>query len=66
LVYAAAAVARETSRPLKDVILECSAIMAHLEREDVEALFDYRRSVRHCGTMIDRVLAQSGRTEMST
>ena len=66
LVYEAAAVARETSRPLKDVILECSAIMAHLEPEDVEALFDYRRGVRHCGTMIDRVLAQSGRTEMST
>jgi adenylosuccinate lyase len=63
LVYEAAAIARETNRPLKDVILECSAIMAHLDHAEVEALFDYRRSVRHCGTMIDRVLAQCGRTE---
>ena len=63
LVYEAAAIARETNRPLKNVILECSAIMAHLDHAEVEALFDYRRSVRHCGTMIDRVLAQCGRTE---
>jgi adenylosuccinate lyase len=63
LVYEAAAIARETSRPLKDVVLECSGIMAHLNVGDVEALFDYRRSVRHCGTMVDRVLAQCGRME---
>jgi adenylosuccinate lyase len=63
LVYEAAAVAREMGRPLKDVILECSAIMAHLDIEDVEVLFDYRRSVRHCGTMVDRVLAQCGHWE---
>jgi adenylosuccinate lyase len=66
LVYEAAAIARETNRPLKDVILECSAIMAHLDHAEVEALFDYRRSVRHCGTMIDRVLAQCSRTEQFT
>jgi adenylosuccinate lyase len=63
LIYEAAAVAREMGRPLKDVILECSAIMAHLDIEDVEVLFDYRRSVRHCGTMVDRVLAQCGQWE---
>jgi len=63
LVYEAAAVARETSRSLKDIILEWPAIMVHLKVEEVETLFDYRRSVRHCGTMVDRVLAQCGRKE---
>jgi adenylosuccinate lyase len=56
LVYAAAAVARESRRPLKDVVLESPDIMAHLAVEEVDALFDYRRSVRHCGAMVDRIL----------
>jgi adenylosuccinate lyase len=56
LVYAAAAVARESRRPFKDVVLESPDIMAHLAVEEVDALFDYRRSVRHCGTMVDRIL----------
>jgi adenylosuccinate lyase len=58
LVYQAAAVACETKLPLRKVILEQPAIMAHLKPEDVEALFDYRRSIRHCGTMVDRVLGR--------
>ena len=56
VVYAAAAVARESRRPLKDVVLEFPDIMAHLAVEEVDALFDYRRSVRHCGAMVDRIL----------
>jgi adenylosuccinate lyase len=56
LVYEAAAVARESRRPLRDVIFESADIMAHLAVEEVDALFDYRRSVRHCGTMVDRIL----------
>jgi adenylosuccinate lyase len=56
LVYAAAAVARESRRSLKDVVLESPDIMAHLAVEEVDALFDYRRSVRHCGAMVDRIL----------
>lgn len=56
LVYEAAAIARESRRPLKDVILQRPDIMAHLAVEEVDALFDYGRSVRHCGTMVDRIL----------
>lgn len=63
LVYDAAAVARETGRPLKDIILESPSIRAHLGSDDIETAFDYHRSVRHCTTMVDRMLAQGGRIE---
>jgi adenylosuccinate lyase len=63
LVYDAAAVARETGRHLKDIILESPSISAHLASDEIETAFDYRRSARHCATMIDRMLGSCGRTE---
>jgi adenylosuccinate lyase len=58
LVYEAAAVAHESGRSLKEAVLDHPGITAHLDAGELEAVFDYRRSVRHCGTMVDRVLAQ--------
>lgn len=60
LAYEAAAAARQSGRHLKDTVLESPAIMAHLAVKDVEALFEYRRNIGHCVTMVDRVLAQCG------
>ena len=58
LVYEAATVAHESGRSLKEAVLDHPGITEHLDVGELEAVFDYRRSVRHCGTMVDRVLAQ--------
>jgi adenylosuccinate lyase len=63
LVYEAATVARESGRSLKEVVLASPEIMVHLDVAEVEAVFDYRRSVRHCGTMVDRVLAERDKNQ---
>ncbi len=56
LVYETAMKAHEASRPLKDALLDNPAITAHLTRETIEALFDYRQHTGLCREMVERVM----------
>jgi adenylosuccinate lyase len=56
LVYETAMKAHEAGRPLKDALLDNPAITAHLSKETLESLFDYRRHVGLCREMVDRLL----------
>jgi adenylosuccinate lyase len=58
LVYDVAMRAAEAGRPLKDALLEESAVTEHLTPEAIEALFDYRRHAGLCRELVDRVLAR--------
>ncbi|MBI3361772.1 MAG: adenylosuccinate lyase family protein [Chloroflexi bacterium] len=60
LVYETAMKAHEAGRPLKDAILENTAITAHLSAEAIEVLFDYRRHVGLCREFVDRVVTGGG------
>jgi len=57
LVYETAMKAHEAGRPLKDALLANPAITAHLSREKIESLFDYRQHVGLCREMVERVVA---------
>jgi adenylosuccinate lyase len=57
LVYDATMAAHGSGRTLEETILASPEMMAHLTREDVRALLDYRAASGHCGAMVDRVLA---------
>ncbi len=59
LVYDVAMRAQESGRPLKDALLDEPAVTAHLPRDAIEALFDYRRHAGLCRELVDRVLAQA-------
>lgn len=57
LVYTSAMAAFEAGRPLKEAILDSALITAHLSRNEIEALFDYRRQLGLCPEFVDRVAA---------
>jgi adenylosuccinate lyase len=57
IVYTTAMAAFETNRPLKEAILANAQITAHLSKEEIEALFDYRRRLGLCPEMVDRAAA---------
>lgn len=61
LVYETAMAAHAQGRGLKEAILDNPQICAHLSREEIEALFDYRRHTGQCSAMVDRVLAELGK-----
>ncbi|MGH2523006.1 MAG: class-II fumarase/aspartase family protein [Anaerolineales bacterium] len=56
LVYETAMKAHEAGRPLKEALLDNPAITAHLSRETIESLFDYRKHTGLCREMVDRVV----------
>lgn len=58
LVYETAMAAHTTGRGLKEAILDNPQICAHLSRDEIESLFDYRRHTGHCGALVDQVLAE--------
>ncbi len=60
LVYEMTMAAHAQGRGLKEAILGNPQICAHLPREEIEALFDYRRHTGQCGAMVDLVLAELG------
>jgi adenylosuccinate lyase len=57
IVYSTAMAAFEAKRPLKEAILENEQITAHISKEEIETLFDYRRQLGLCPEMVDRVAA---------
>jgi adenylosuccinate lyase len=59
LVYDATMAAYGSDRTLEEALLGSPGIVAHLTRDDVRALLDYRAASGHCGAMVDRVLADS-------
>lgn len=56
-VYGTAMAAFEARRPLKEAILADGQISAHLSKEEIETLFDYRRQLGLCPEFVDRVAA---------
>jgi adenylosuccinate lyase len=56
LVYETAMKAHEAGRPLKEALLGNPAVTAHLSKETLESLFDYRQHIGLCRKMVDRVL----------
>ena len=58
LVYETAMAAHSTDRGLKEAILDNPQMCAHLSRDEIESLFDYRQHTGHCGAMVDQVLAE--------
>ncbi len=58
LVYEASMAAHAAGHGLKEAILDNSQICAHLSRDEIEALFDYRQHTGQCGAMVDQVLAE--------
>jgi adenylosuccinate lyase len=58
LVYETAMSAHSTGRGLKEAILDNPQMCAHLSRDEIESLFDYRQHTGHCGAMVDQVLAE--------
>jgi adenylosuccinate lyase len=56
LVYEIAMQAYEAGRPLKDALLDNPAMITHLSKETIEALFDYRQHVGLCREMVDKTL----------
>jgi adenylosuccinate lyase len=58
LVYETAMAAYSTGRGLKEAILGNPQMCAHLSRDEIESLFDYRQHTGHCGAMVDQVLAE--------
>ena len=58
LVYETAMAAYSTGRGLKEAILGNPQMCAHLSRDEIESLFDYRQHTGHCGAMVDRVLTE--------
>jgi adenylosuccinate lyase len=57
IVYSTAMRAFEAGRPLKEVVLENEQITAHLSKEEIETLFDYRRQLGLCPKFVDKVAA---------
>jgi adenylosuccinate lyase len=55
-VYETAMEAHEANLPLKEAILANETIFGHLGEDEIEALFDYRRSVGLCSEFVDRVV----------
>jgi len=58
LIYEASMAAHAAGHGLKEAILDNSQICAHLSRDEIEALFDYRQHTGQCGAMVDQVLAE--------
>jgi adenylosuccinate lyase len=58
LVYETAMAAHSAGRGLKEAILDNPQMCAHLSRDEIESLFDYRQHTGHCGSMVDQVLAE--------
>ncbi len=58
LVYETAIAAHAQGRGLKEAILDNPQICAHLSREEIEALFDYKQHTGQCGAMVDQVLVE--------
>lgn len=63
LVYETAMDAHTEGRGLKEAMLENPQICAHLSKDEIEALFDYRQHTGYCGAMVDQVLAELSKTD---
>ncbi|MBE3558082.1 MAG: adenylosuccinate lyase family protein [Ktedonobacteraceae bacterium] len=63
LVYEVAMTAQAQGRALKEAVLEAPQIRAHLTKEAIEALFNYKQHTGQCGAMVDRVLAELRKTD---
>lgn len=63
LVYETAMTAHAEGRELKEAVLNNSQICAHLSKDEIETLFDYRRHTGSCGAMVDQVLTALRNTD---
>ncbi len=63
LVYETAMAAHTERRGLKEAMLENPQFCAHLSKDEIEALFDYRQHTGYCGAMVDQVLAELSKTD---
>ncbi|GAC1309460.1 MAG: adenylosuccinate lyase [Vulcanimicrobiaceae bacterium] len=59
LVYDATMAAHGDGRTLEEAILASREIVAHLAHDSLAVLLDYEAATGHCGTMVDRVLADA-------